>query len=104
VSVTEADYEEENAAYKVYTRHLSDCEDPRCCGTAPDLPNGDADDLCEEAQRLKILWLEPAKRNAQKKRAALKPDMRACSCCGVLVKDLNAGAKHDHGCMNVEDE
>jgi len=29
---------------------------------------------------------------------------RACSCCGVLRKDLDAGAKHDHGCMNVEDE
>ena len=28
---------------------------------------------------------------------------RACSCCGVLRKDLDAGAKHDHGCMNVED-
>ena len=30
-------------------------------------------------------------------------DTRACSCCGVFRKDLDAGAKHDHGCMNVED-
>ena len=29
---------------------------------------------------------------------------RACSCCGVLRKDLDAGAKHDHGCMNTEAE
>jgi hypothetical protein len=28
---------------------------------------------------------------------------RACSCCGVLRKDLDAGAKHDHGCMNTEE-
>jgi hypothetical protein len=31
-------------------------------------------------------------------------DTRACSCCGVLRKDLDAGAKHDHGCMNVDDD